>query len=106
MEKHDGDCTIYAAIINGNATDGMCTCGYGRKVLRETGSQSEMYSEERVESLVKEEDPIKKIVCKDCGTLTVNVNNTIFRCPKFLCGKTWYEENGRIISSVEFLDRR
>ena len=29
--KHDGDCTFYSSIINGNPEDGICTCGYAHQ---------------------------------------------------------------------------
>ncbi len=50
LEGHDGDCTIYSALANGNLEDGICTCGYGRQCLRE-GNPGEMYSEERERAL-------------------------------------------------------
>lgn len=43
---HAGDCTIYAALSSGNASDGICTCGYGA-ACRGRGDESEMYSAER-----------------------------------------------------------
>jgi len=43
---HSRDCTIYALLINGRPEDGICTCGYGRKMMRE-GNWDHMYSEER-----------------------------------------------------------
>ncbi|MEK6820686.1 MAG: hypothetical protein AABX71_03165 [Nanoarchaeota archaeon] len=50
--RHDADCTVYSALDNGRHEDGICTCGYGLQLLRE-GDASEMYSEERLEELVK-----------------------------------------------------
>jgi len=47
MRGHDGDCTIYASTENGRPEDGVCTCGFGRRLVRE-GDWSQMYSEERV----------------------------------------------------------
>lgn len=47
MSKHDGDCTIYSCLLNGNPEDGICTCGYGRQQVRKL-DYSKMYSEERV----------------------------------------------------------
>ena len=44
--SHAGDCTIYAALINGCATDGICTRGYGWSQARE-GDSSQMVSAER-----------------------------------------------------------
>ena len=43
---HDGDCTIYASIIEGKhieCTDGICTCGYGWEQVRK-GDWSKMFS--------------------------------------------------------------
>ncbi len=44
--RHDGDCTIYAAMQNGRPWDGICTCGHGWEEFRK-GNSSEMMSEER-----------------------------------------------------------
>ena len=44
-DGHAGDCTIYAALCNNSPEDGICTCGYGLKLLRR-GDPSKMYSEE------------------------------------------------------------
>ena len=45
--NHDGDCTIYSALINGRPEDGICTCGYGFQLKRERfGDNTEMYSAE------------------------------------------------------------
>ena len=49
--KHDGDCTIYSALENGNPEDGICTCGYAHQLRGETGDSSAMYSEELKEKL-------------------------------------------------------
>lgn len=50
--RHDGDCTIYSALINGYLWDGICTCGYGLDVMRSGGEFiSAMLSEERINSL-------------------------------------------------------
>ena len=46
---HDGDCTIYASIIEGKHieyTDGICTCGYGWECVRH-GDWSKMFSKAR-----------------------------------------------------------
>jgi len=48
--QHDGDCTIYSTLINGNPESGVCTCGYGLERLR-MGNGSEMYSSELVAKL-------------------------------------------------------
>lgn len=34
MKRHDGDCTVYASLDNGNATDGICTCGFKLERIR------------------------------------------------------------------------
>ena len=47
--QHDSDCTIYSAMINEGVTDGICTCGYGWQVVRDS-SWLEMYSDERLAS--------------------------------------------------------
>ena len=46
--KHSGDCTIYASLVNGMPYDGICTCGVGFERIRE-GSHDDMFSEEREE---------------------------------------------------------
>ena len=43
--RHDGDCTIYAA-MHGRPYDGVCTCGYGWQRVRKN-DYSEMYSAQR-----------------------------------------------------------
>jgi hypothetical protein len=45
-KQHSGDCTIYASLINNRPEDGICICGYGLHAMRETGNNSELYSEE------------------------------------------------------------
>lgn len=45
--RHDGDCCIFAALDNGNAYDGICTCGAGMRHLRETGDDSCLLSQAR-----------------------------------------------------------
>ncbi len=44
--RHDGDCTIYASLVNDCPEAGVCTCGYGYECVRR-GDRSEMYSDER-----------------------------------------------------------
>ena len=46
MQEHDGGCTIYSSRINGNAYDGICTCGYGFERIQ-AGDYSRMLSNER-----------------------------------------------------------
>lgn len=46
--RHDGDCTIYASLVNQRAEDGICTCGFGWSRVR-ANDYSEMYSKERSE---------------------------------------------------------
>lgn len=61
---HAGDCTIYSALLNGRAYDGICTCGYGWKCVS-SGDDSQMTSPERMylrilkESFKKASDAIK-----------------------------------------------
>lgn len=45
LTNHAGDCTIYAAMDNGQATDGICICGYGYEQMR-VGNWGELYSKE------------------------------------------------------------
>jgi len=52
--KHDGDCTIYSSLCNGNPEDGICTCGAGWKKVRKTGNPFYLYSDELIEK--KRED--------------------------------------------------
>lgn len=47
---HSGDCTIYASMCNGEPTDGICTCGYGLRKVRE-GDWSQVYSKEHPKSI-------------------------------------------------------
>jgi hypothetical protein len=44
---HAGDCTIYAALINGQPSNGVCTCGYGHYMWRK-GHIEHMFSEDRL----------------------------------------------------------
>ena len=46
-QGHAGDCTVYSDPINGQPFDGICTCGYGFKSLRE-GDPTRMCSEARL----------------------------------------------------------
>jgi len=72
-DGHDGDCTIYASLINNSPTDGICTCGYGWRQVRKS-NWDHMYSEEREakmmegvspEDVEKSLEDIKKIFGKD-----------------------------------------
>jgi len=48
--QHSGDCTIYSSLINNRFEDGICTCGYGLQVMRDTGGDKrELYSKELVD---------------------------------------------------------
>lgn len=51
--RHDGDCTIYASLVNGNPNDGICTCGYAHDCAAGDADvyQQHMYSEERVKAI-------------------------------------------------------
>ena len=55
---HAGDCTIYASLISDNPTNGICTCGYGWKLVRQC-DWSEMYSEERLGNMREQLDGIE-----------------------------------------------
>lgn len=48
--NHDGDCSIYACLDNGNPDDGICTCGYGHEQRRECNCNA-MYSKELQDKL-------------------------------------------------------
>lgn len=48
-KSHAGDCTIYAALINGTPLDGICTCGYGWECVRRS-DWSKMFSKEWIEA--------------------------------------------------------
>jgi hypothetical protein len=50
--RHEGDCTIYSSLENGNPEDGICTCGYGFFLLGK-GDYSAMYSGELEQRLVE-----------------------------------------------------
>lgn len=59
MEKrtnHAGDCTIYAAMMNGSPEDGICTCGYAHdhKADQSGDWPERAYSEERLNDMKKE----------------------------------------------------
>lgn len=51
MNDHSVDCTIYASIHNQLPTDGICTCGYGLKILKKYNNDSKIYSEERSKAM-------------------------------------------------------
>lgn len=52
--RHDGNCTIYAALANGNPEDGICTCGYARGRKGEGDYITSLYSPELLKKLEKE----------------------------------------------------
>jgi len=60
--RHDGDCTIYASLINGNPTDGICVCGYGWQCVYRDGDWSNMFSKERLEEIKKNRPKMTKEV--------------------------------------------
>lgn len=49
VRAHAGDCTIYAALINGTPLDGICTCGYGWECVRHS-DWDKMFSAEWLEA--------------------------------------------------------
>lgn len=51
-QQHDGDCTIYSALINGRPEDGICTCGYGLQWLRENLDRTHLYSNELKKKII------------------------------------------------------
>ncbi len=60
--RHDGDCTIYASLINDRPEVGICTCGYGwQYVWQFDGDFKHMYSEELQNKLKDEKDISKKV---------------------------------------------
>lgn len=61
--KHDGDCSIYSALLNSTPEDGICTCGYAHErqpEMFETGRTAEwytlMYSEELLERMAENKE--------------------------------------------------
>lgn len=54
---HDGDCTIYASLCNGEPWDGICTCGGGARRARRDGSDQyqHMLSPERFRAMHESE---------------------------------------------------
>jgi len=67
--RHDGDCSIYASLVNGNPEDGICNCGYGLECMRK-GNYSEMYSGE----LTRKLDRIRVIDSDLINKLFMNIN--------------------------------
>ena len=60
--RHDGDCSFYSYIINGNIWDGICTCGYGRDKMGDPEyDYSEMVSTEKV--IQHQKDEISRLRC-------------------------------------------
>lgn len=59
-DQHDGDCTIYASLVNNEPSDGICTCGFGLDMIRKS-SGDHMYSKERLESR-SPSDSVRKLV--------------------------------------------
>lgn len=45
MDGHSGDCTIFSALANDRPGDGICTCGFGLRLMR-NGDSSQMFSQE------------------------------------------------------------
>lgn len=35
--KHDGDCSLFSSVKNGNLTDGICTCGFAHDLIGQGG---------------------------------------------------------------------
>lgn len=59
---HDGDCSIYRALLNQNPWDGICTCGKGWEFARESGGDySQMLSEERLEK-ANAQGPVREVI--------------------------------------------
>ena len=79
--QHDGDCSIYASLSNGNPEDGICMCGYGHQLMRK-GDYSQMYSRELQEILKSQKDinysRLEKLL-KENKELKNKINN--HKCP-------------------------
>ncbi len=46
LTEHSGDCSIYSGLVNGTPESGICTCGYGLQVMRDSGNPNKLYSNE------------------------------------------------------------
>ena len=60
-KRHDGDCTIYSCLHNGNPENGICTCGYGWQRVRK-GNWDEMYSKELKEVIRDKKSKLAKLL--------------------------------------------
>jgi deoxyribodipyrimidine photolyase-like uncharacterized protein len=69
---HDGDCTIYASLENGLATDGVCTCGYGQELARKD-DWSEMFSAEFTDRVAVENWIIPQTMEEVVGLLKARI---------------------------------
>ncbi len=43
-QGHCGDCTIYGSMENERPYAGICTCGYGLSMMRQTGKDNELFA--------------------------------------------------------------
>ena len=61
--KHDGDCSIYAALDNiGMPEAGICTCGYGHQYkYSNDGDDKEMYSDKLREKYAEYAEELRKL---------------------------------------------
>ncbi len=61
--KHDGDCTIYAALENiGMPEAGICTCGYGHQYkLFNNDDDKELYSQE-----LRDRNTMENLIVRAC----------------------------------------
>jgi hypothetical protein len=52
--QHTEGCAIYAGLVHRIPEAGICTCGYGLQVMKETGNKNELYSRELKGNLVQQ----------------------------------------------------
>ena len=84
--KHDDDCTIYSCLNNGKPEDGVCTCGYGLEVIRETGGiRKHMYSEELISAAVRHPKPPDSRVTVNQMTMTPKSDHYVTIHRSFWC---------------------
>jgi len=86
--KHDGDCTIYASLVNGSPECGICTCGSGWKEVRK-GNWDHMYSDELEEKMKQERIDIcrEERKCDDNGFDKLTKGTWLeIQCPYFYYG--------------------
>ena len=94
-KRHDGDCTVYAALLNGFPTDGICTCGYAHQHLgcEPYEKYSELlYSDEKRATFPKRS-------CGSCGledgpvSFVIKGKGLDLKCDS--CDKPFYKEKAK-----------